>query len=820
MRRIVRRFQIALIAFSVISILSVALPSIPRASAEVGVPVEIDNFSGSTFGTRTVSLLPAPETSTTPQGSFSQSNGVGTMNMGGDGNSAAGVDLDYSSPSPVDLTSDGSNNQFLLETNGIIRSNDNVESDLALDVDISVTDSNGRTGSFSTGISSTYAFDLVLNFYCTDNTVCFSGSPNFSSIKDVNILFQFPTNYGGDSATTTYLTNILTTPEGGSIPPPPNPSFDDSYAQQTLAAGTAAQVPVTFTSNGTAVGVTKNPPSTIGLPSSSVGLTTTSSDKLTASVSGGPSSYLISISGMTQNQTITVDIPQGSVSDGWGNQNNDGSFVVDFTLGVPPQITSTDSGAMTVGDAGNIAVDATGTPTPSILESGTLPNGVSFSDNGDGTAALSGTPDNDTGGIYDFTVTASNGVGSDAVQDFTLTVDQAPTVSSDDSTSFSVGQQSSFTVTTTGYPTPSLSDGAAVLPDGVSFTDNGDGTATISGVPSAGTALDSPYDFTISASNSAATTPQSFALTILGTSPPTSTTAPSISATPVDGTSLSGDPGVWFSSESLNYTYQWSDCPTSTYDSTTCTPISTATATSYTPSYLDFGQYLSFAVTATDQESQSTTAVAMSPATVAAPPVPQNLTAPVLTSAPAYKSAVVKIRGSWSSPDPLTFVHQWERCTTDSLSSCVAISGAMNGPTYRPTSADIGDYLTQLVTATDKENQSTTVNTNLIGPVIGPPPPINLTVPSINGNAVVGSKLTATRGTWESPDRLTYAYQWQACTATACTSINGATHSTYTVNKKWKGDTITVNVMATDMTGLPNPAHTQASSDPTSPVQP
>ena len=299
----------------------------------------------------------------------------------------------------------------------------------------------------------------------------------------------------------------------------------------------------------------------------------------------------------------------------------------------------------------------------------------------------------------------------------------------------------------------------------MSFTDNGDGTATISGMPSPGTAVDSPYDFTISASNSAGSTPQSFALTVSGTSPPTSTTAPSISATPVDGTSLSGDPGEWSSSESLNYTYQWSDCPTSTYDSTTCTPISAATATSYTPSYLDYGQYLAFAVTATDQESQSTTAVAMSPATVAAPSAPQNLTAPVLTSSPAYKSAVVKIRATWSSPDPLTFVHQWERCSTDSLDSCVAISGAMNGPTYRPTVADLGDYLTQMVTATDKENQSITVNTNLIVPSPGLRHQPSVTVPIINGNAIVGSKLTATRGTWQSPDRLTYSYQWEACTA-------------------------------------------------------
>ena len=44
-------------------------------------------------------------------------------------------------------------------------------------------------------------------------------------------------------------------------------------------------------------------------------------------------------------------------------------------------------------------------------------------DNGDGTATLSGSPDPDTAGSYPVTLTAHNGVGSDATQTFTLTVD-------------------------------------------------------------------------------------------------------------------------------------------------------------------------------------------------------------------------------------------------------------------------------------------------------------------------------------------------------------------------------------------------------------
>ena len=62
--------------------------------------------------------------------------------------------------------------------------------------------------------------------------------------------------------------------------------------------------------------------------------------------------------------------------------------------------------------------------------SGSLPTGVTLIGNPDGTATLTGTPAAGTGGSYTFTITASNGVSPDATQNFTLTVDQAPAITS------------------------------------------------------------------------------------------------------------------------------------------------------------------------------------------------------------------------------------------------------------------------------------------------------------------------------------------------------------------------------------------------------
>lgn len=69
-------------------------------------------------------------------------------------------------------------------------------------------------------------------------------------------------------------------------------------------------------------------------------------------------------------------------------------------------------------------------PTPSLTQSGALPTGVTFIDNGNGTATLSRAPAANTNGTYPLTITGANGVGTPATQKFTLTVDQSPAFTS------------------------------------------------------------------------------------------------------------------------------------------------------------------------------------------------------------------------------------------------------------------------------------------------------------------------------------------------------------------------------------------------------
>src|SRR5205085_1912885 len=122
----------------------------------------------------------------------------------------------------------------------------------------------------------------------------------------------------------------------------------------------------------------------------------------------------------------------------------------------------------------------------------TLPPGVLFDPT---TGVLSGTPGAGTGGTYPLTFSAHNGIGLDAAQGFTLTVNQPPAIAGAAGATFGVGAAGTFTVAATGFPAPALSEGGT-LPAGVTFDP---ATGVLSGAPGAGTG--GAYHLTFSAHN-------------------------------------------------------------------------------------------------------------------------------------------------------------------------------------------------------------------------------------------------------------------------------------------------------------------------------
>ncbi|MFL6161772.1 MAG: beta strand repeat-containing protein [Jatrophihabitantaceae bacterium] len=255
-----------------------------------------------------------------------------------------------------------------------------------------------------------------------------------------------------------------------------------SASSTTFTSGSANTFAVTTTAGfPTTTTLTK----TGSLPS---GVTFTDNGDGTATLAGNPAAG----TGGTYPITITATATGGLAA----------PATQSFTLTVlaPPVITSADHATFSVGHAGTFTVTTTaGNPAASTLtKTGSLPAGVSFTDNGDGTATLAGTPAAGTGGIYSITITASNGVGTDATQSFTLTVNEPPLITSADHATFTLGTAAAFTVTTSsGQPASVTLSETGTLPPGMSFTDNGDGTATLGGTPSTG----GSYSFTITASN-------------------------------------------------------------------------------------------------------------------------------------------------------------------------------------------------------------------------------------------------------------------------------------------------------------------------------
>ena len=160
----------------------------------------------------------------------------------------------------------------------------------------------------------------------------------------------------------------------------------------------------------------------------------------------------------------------------------------------------------TTGQAGtslNLAITASGDTTPAITESGTLPAGLTFTDNGNGTAAIAGTPAAGSGGSYPITITATNQLGA-ATQAFTLTVDQGPAITSAAAATAATGSSFSFKVTATGYLAPKITE-TGKLPAGITFKA---ATATFAGTPKTGTG--GIYPIAITATNKTGTTTQNF----------------------------------------------------------------------------------------------------------------------------------------------------------------------------------------------------------------------------------------------------------------------------------------------------------------------
>ena len=176
--------------------------------------------------------------------------------------------------------------------------------------------------------------------------------------------------------------------------------------------------------------------------------------------------------------------------------------------------------------------------------------------------------------------------------------------------------------------------------------------------------------------------------------PPTDTTLPSISGTPIEGDTLKATAGTWEGSPT-SYAYQWEDCT-----GASCTKISGATTSTHKLTTSDVGHTLTVVVTATNAGG-STPATSPATATIAeaaSPPLsaPTNTALPAIGGTPTEGDTLTATAGTWEG-SPTSYSYQWEDCTG---ASCTKISGATTS-THKLTTSDVGHTLTVVVTATN-----------------------------------------------------------------------------------------------------------------------
>ncbi len=415
----------------------------------------------------------------------------------------------------------------------------------ALPTGVTFTDNGDGTatlaGTPGAGTGGTYALTLTAaNGIGTPATQSFSlvvqQAPAFTSAAATTFTVASP---GTFAITTSGLPAVTTIARAGTLPA--GVTFTDNgngtaTLAGTPAAGTGGAYAITFTAdNGVGTNATQNftltvheapaitSATTVTFPIGAPGtftVTTTAFPVATLTRGGAALPAGVTFVDNGNGTSTLVGTPAagsgGAYAITFTAANGIGAGAVqNFTLIVDssPAFTSAAGTTFAVAAPGTFTVTTTGLPPPALTSTGALPAGVTFADNGNGTGTLSGTPAAGTSGSHAITFTASNGVHAPVVQNFTLTVRQAPAITSAAATTFVTGNAGTFTVTTTGFPAPGITIGGAALPAGVTWVDNGNGTGTLAGTPAAGT--DGTYAITFTAANGiGANAVQSFTLTV------------------------------------------------------------------------------------------------------------------------------------------------------------------------------------------------------------------------------------------------------------------------------------------------------------------
>jgi hypothetical protein len=285
----------------------------------------------------------------------------------------------------------------------------------------------------------------------------------------------------------------------------------------------------------------------------------------------------------------------------------------------------------------------------------------------------------------------------------------------------------------------------------------------------------------------------------IGGAGPTLGAAPTVAGLPTQGNRLVATPGSWTGSGKVALAFQWYRCDTM---GAQCEALRGVTERSRRIGPGDVGHTLSLEVRATDETGTRTAHASLVGPVAGAPPA-LGLKAPPSVSGDSVLGSTIRVDpGRWR-PEPTGFNFQWARCNVQGR-ACTPIAGA-TGETHEIGEADLGHPLAAIVQARSRAAARAvfTVATPVAVAQRGTTGPSSTGAPLIATVVQQGKKLSGATGTWSGSGALRYGFQWYRCDSAGahCTSVHGATASTYTPAARDVGRTLGLTVRATDAIG-------------------
>ncbi len=279
------------------------------------------------------------------------------------------------------------------------------------------------------------------------------------------------------------------------------------------------------------------------------------------------------------------------------------------------------------------------------------------------------------------------------------------------------------------------------------------------------------------------------------------------------GTQLVGTQGNWTGTPTIDYSYQWQRCTSSSPGS--CSDISGATDQVYTLAPSDQGKYIREVVTASNdfpsfpKVPYTASSVVAGPVGAAPGPLPGttqqdapeisdpsgDIALPTEGDTLAAPAGQAGGNGGWYfNPAGNIIIYQWLRCDGNGA-NCAPIAGATNS-IYTLTSVDDASTIEVEVSAENQFGQNAPLVSGATNPII-PLPAMVTSPPTLRGKAYVGSTLVGGVGTWASPATY-WTRQWMQCEpdGSGCSPIAGATGPEYTIQPDDYGMTLELEVTA------------------------